>query len=290
MTVGDRPFSERYATRAVMKNTLLSVVLLSLSCARPAPVVAVDEPVVEEAVAAVEAAIEAVAEPSALLLSVTHTDRPADDVARDGHRSPEAVMAFADVGPGDTVLDLMGGKGYFTELFSRAVGSDGTVYVQNNAHVIERYAQGPLTERLARPGLENITRLDVELHEIEVEAGSVDIAFMGLFYHDTYWLEVDRAAMNARIFAALKPGGFYVISDHYAAEGAGVDHVKTLHRIERHIVLEDVLAAGFVLDEESELLRHPDDARTANVFDEGMRGMTDRFLLRFVKPTDIATP
>ena len=109
-------------------------------------------------------------------------------------------------------------------------------------------------------------------------------AFMVLFYHDTYWQEVDRPAMNQRIFRALKPGGIYGIIDHHAAAGAGADVVKTLHRIEREMVVAELLEAGFMLDAESDLLAHADDARSLNVFDPAVRGKTDQFVLRFRKP------
>src|SRR3569833_64117 len=59
---------------------------------------------------------------------------------------------------------------------------------------------------------------------------------------------------------------------------------ETLHRIDPAVVKQEVQAAGFVLDGESDVLRNPDDAHNAKVFDPALRGKTDRFLFKFRKP------
>lgn len=220
----------------------------------------------------------------AIAAAIAHPDRPADDRERDPGRAPEAILALLEVKPGDTVADLMAGRGYYTELLARTVGREGTVYAQNNAYVVERFADEALTARLARPGLQHVVRLDRELEDLGLPEGQLDAAFMGLFYHDSVWMGADRDAMNEAIFAALKPGGVFVVTDHHAAPGKGVEHVKTLHRIEKVVVQREIEAAGFVLDGESERLRNPRDDRTRNVFEDGLRGKTDRFVLRFRKP------
>lgn len=216
--------------------------------------------------------------------AVAHPSRPAADRERDESRKPARVLPLLELKPGDTVADLMGGRGYYTELLAHLVGPKGTVYAQNNAYVIERFAGEALSERLARPELSQVTRVDAELDALPFEAGSLDAAFMGLFYHDTVWMEIDRPAMNQAVFEALEPGGVWVVTDHHAAEGHGVDDVKSLHRIERDVVVEEVTAAGFELLSDHEALRNPGDDRTKNVFDDELRGKTDRFLLVFRKP------
>jgi predicted methyltransferase len=107
---------------------------------------------------------------------------------------------------------------------------------------------------------------------------------MVLFYHDTYWQGVDRQAMLAGIMQALKPGGIFALIDHSAEPGSKDRDVKTLHRVDEALVREEVLAAGFELVAESDLLRHPEDDRTINVFDAALRGKTDRFVYKFRKP------
>ena len=216
--------------------------------------------------------------------AVEHADRPEEDRARDADRRPREVLAFFGIGPGMRVADLMTGRGYYAEILARAVGIEGRVYAQNNPFVVERFADEPLRERLARPGLESVVRLDEELESPGLPRGELDAALLVLFYHDTVWQEVDRAAMNRAIFESLRPGGVFGVIDHHAEKGSGVRDVQTLHRIDAEVVKEEILAAGFVFDGESDLLRHPEDDRTQNVFDDAIRGKTDRFIYRFRKP------
>lgn len=246
---------------------------------KPAPVA---EPVAV-AVAEPDAAVPMDREANAQA-AVANPARPQEDRDADAHRKPAEIMDFFVIEPGMHVADLMAGKGYFSELLGYAVGTEGRVYVQNSPWVIEKFAEAPLSARLARMAAPQLQRVDAELDALHFEAASLDAALMILFYHDTYWQEVDRPAMNRQIFTALKPGGVYGIIDHHAATGAGAGVVKTLHRIERELVVKELLEAGFELDAESQMLAHADDARSLNVFDPAIRGKTDQFVLRFRKP------
>jgi predicted methyltransferase len=222
--------------------------------------------------------------PAHLADAMASPDRPAEDRELDQHRDPAAVLGFFGIEPGMTVADLMAGRGWYTEILARAVGPTGAVYAQNNKFVVERFADKPMAERLARPGLENVKRWDRELENLELPAGQVDAVLMVLFYHDTYWQKTDRKKMLAEIYAALEPGGVFGVIDHHAAAGTGGTAVKTLHRIEAELVKKEILDAGFELAAESDLLRHPNDDRTLNVFDDKIRFETDRFIYKFVKP------
>ena len=216
--------------------------------------------------------------------AVDAPERPADDRARDGDRRPADVLAFFGVAPGMKVADLMTGRGYYAEILARVVGPEGAVYAQNNRFVVERFADKPLNERLARMGLKQVIRWDRELNALELPEGQLDVIQMVLFYHDTFWQNVDRAAMNREIFKALKPGGIYGVIDHHAAAGAGDSQVNTLHRVEASVVKKDILAAGFEFVGESDILAHPEDNRQTNVFSDEIRGKTDRFVFKFRKP------
>jgi len=219
----------------------------------------------------------------AIAASVAAAARPADDRVRDEARKPDAILRFFEIAPGQRVAELMTGRGYYAELLSRAVGAEGLVIAQNNAFVVERFADAALKERLANLALANVKRVDAEL-EAPGLPGDLDAVLMILFYHDTYWQETDRRAMNRAVFDALKPGGIYGVVDHHAEADSGDRDVKILHRVDAELVKSEILAAGFVLDAESDVLRYPEDDRSANVFDEGIRGRTDRFVYRFRKP------
>ena len=101
-------------------------------------------------------------------------------------------------------------------------------------------------------------------------------------YHDMGHLGVDRARLNAAVFAALKPGGSYVIADHSGRAGTGISESGTLHRVEEALVRREVEAAGFRLVAEGTFLRNPSDPRDRQEPDPPQP--KDEFVLRFVKP------
>lgn len=221
--------------------------------------------------------------PQHLKQAVHNSDRPKQDLVRDPFRKPAQVMLFFEVQPGQRVVELMAGSGYYAELLARAVGSKGQVWAQNNAFVLERFAEAKLTKRLQAAKLTHLKRLDQELDDLDLPQ-ELDAVFMILFYHDTYWQNVDRNKMNDAVFNALKPGGIFGIVDHHAEAGSGSRDVKTIHRVDIELVKKELLAAGFQLESESDLLRHSDDPRKQNVFEQEIRGRTDRFVLKFRKP------
>lgn len=225
--------------------------------------------------------------------------RPEADRARDADRKPDEILKFFGISTGMHVVDLQAAKGYYTELLSAQVGAEGAVIAQNNNFVVTRFAEGPLNERIERlraGGRNNITRLNAELDEMELPEG-LDAAVFVRFYHDLYWLptpdgdHTDRAEFLRRVFNALKPGGIFGVIDHHAEVGSGdrdaLDPRKGLHRIDAKMVMAEILAAGFLLDGESDVLSNPADTRDWNIFadDSARRDKTDRFVWRFVKPT-----
>jgi predicted methyltransferase len=205
--------------------------------------------------------------------------RPEADRARDEDRKPAAVIAAAGIKPGDTVAELAPGGGYFTRILTGAVGAKGHVYAMlgRPSPALESYATSHA----------NLTLVSIKPGEITVPA-PVDVVWTTLNYHDFKNSKVgesDAATLtNAAAFKALKPGGYYFIVDHQAAKGAGSSVTSTLHRIEDAAVISEVKAAGFVLDRESPILRHPADDHTLKVQESGIRGKTDQFVLRFRKP------
>lgn len=221
-------------------------------------------------------------------VAVTASDRSEADRALDAGRHPEETFAFFGIAPGMRVAEIQAGGGYSTELLARIVGSSGRVYAQNNKFVLEKYAEGPLSARLAKAVNRNVVRVDRELDDpLPPEATELDAVLDILFYHDTVWMNADRAQMNARIFGALKHGGIYGIIDHSARPSAGLADVKTLHRIDEKVVREEIERAGFRLVREASFLRNAGDTRdwsTSPSTAAERRGTSDRFVLAFVKP------
>ncbi len=214
--------------------------------------------------------------------AVADPRRPAEEVERDPLRHPAEILAFSQVAPGDKVADIRPGAGYFSRLFSDVVGPTGRVY----AFVPERtMARENPTADLLVAAYPNITRVNGLLDSMSF-AEPLDLIFMSQEYHDFHipGFNTDVAKMNAAVFAALKPGGLYVVIDHQAAPGTGISAVQTLHRIEGDYLRREVEAAGFVFDGESAVVANPADDHSLNVFDAAIRGRTDQFVYRFRKP------
>lgn len=211
--------------------------------------------------------------------------RSAEDRARDAGRKPAQVIAFLGIEPGDRVIDLIAAGGYYTEVLSLAVGEKGTVYTQNPPHVL-RFRDGAagkaLSARLADERLPNVTRLDMDLASVPIEPGSLDAAITALNFHDVHARGEEAAVAFLRsVHHLLKPGGVLGIIDHSGK--AGADN-KALHRIEESQVKAAIDASPFVLEATSDVLRNPDDDKSKGVFDDAVRGKTDRFVYKLRKP------
>jgi predicted methyltransferase len=214
-------------------------------------------------------------------------DRTDADRQLDAGRHPGELLTFLGLTPGMRVAEIVAGTGYTTELLARAVGPKGKVWAENPAGFL-KFVGVPYKERLAGPALKNVVRADRPIDSpLPPEAKNLDAVVSVLVYHDTVWLGVDRDKMNKAAFDALKKGGEYVVIDHSAATGHGIDDVKTLHRIEEDTVTREVLKAGFQPAGTANFLRNPDDGRDWNDAPNAAadkRGTSDRFVLKFVRP------
>ena len=155
--------------------------------------------------------------PAAIRAAVDAKDRSPEDRALDAGRHPAQMLAFFGIRPGMRVAELGAGGGYTTELLVRVVGPEGRVWGQNTPFLLERVAAKPWAERLAKPVMKNVVRLDRSFDDpFPPEVKDLDAVLIVLLYHDTVWMKVDRARMNRAVFAALKSGGVYGIVDHSA--------------------------------------------------------------------------
>jgi predicted methyltransferase len=225
-------------------------------------------------------ACAAVAAPKVDLASIlADPARPDADKARDAARKPAEVIAFAHVRPGDKIAELAPGGGYFTRILSGVVGPAGRIYAISGR-------ESPALQALAqaRP---NVVPTVAAPGAIPVP-GPVDVVWTTLNYHDFKNQKVGdgdgATALDAAAFKALKRGGIYLIVDHEAGKDKGASVTSTLHRIESGYVRQEVEKAGFRLDGQSDMLRHPADDHSLRVTDPAIRGKTDQFVFRFRKP------
>ena len=204
-------------------------------------------------------------------------DRSEADRQTDQRRDPVKLLTFTGITPGMKVLDMGAGAGYSTELAARATGSTGKVFAQDDSR------RDRFEARAKTPAMANVTYLVRPFDDpVPPEVRDLDVITFFFFYHDTAYMTVDRALMNKRLFEALKPGGFLVIADHAARDGAGTTVTNTLHRIEESSVKAELTAAGFKLVGEADFLRNPNDPRDAPVFRSPIK--VDEFVLKFQRP------
>lgn len=225
--------------------------------------------------------------PGFIAAAVADRGRPEGDRNRDALRKPIETLQFSGIKPGDVVADYNARGGYFTRLFADVVGPRGRVYavqpietlqyVQKEADDLETWAlRQPNITILVGPAVESV-RLPRKL----------DVFWISQNYHDLFnknFGPADVAAFNKGVFAALKPGGTYIVLDHRAAAGAPTDVTEKLHRIEPATVRRDVEAAGFHFEAESTILANPADHHTLSIFDDSMHDQTDQFILKFRRP------
>ncbi|MBR0794308.1 class I SAM-dependent methyltransferase [Bradyrhizobium jicamae] len=214
---------------------------------------------------------------------VAAPDRSDADRQTDQRRQPARMLAFAGVRPGMTILDMEANAGYSTELLARTVGPTGKVYAQDSAAVIERFVKDKFDTRAQKPAMKNVVHVVRDFDDpIPPEAANLDMITFFFAYHDVTYMPVDRAAMNRKMFAALKPGGFLVIADHSAKQGDGTSVGKTLHRIEESTLKQEIEAAGFRQVAEGDFLHHAEDPRDIPVFKAPVP--IDEFVLKYQKP------
>ena len=234
--------------------------------------------------AALAALVLAAAAPP--ITAVAQVPAPGQDAVSDPSMKGPEVIAFIGVKPGDKVGDIVAGR--FVRALSGAVGPKGKLYAVMPAEVVKAHPEvvGMLEAGAKAPG-SNIVVSTPPVNAMGLAPASLDAVFIRQNYHDLYdkfMGPADVAGFNKQVYAALKPGGVYVILDHSAVAGAPISVTETLHRIDIAQVKKDVLAAGFKLDGESQILANPADDRKTMVFAPTIRGKTDQFLLRFRKP------
>jgi predicted methyltransferase len=209
-------------------------------------------------------------------------DRSDADRNADKRRDPLPFLQFAGPRPGMKVLDMGAGGGYSTELMARAVAPNGTVYGQNPPDVSDK-AKAAFAARLATPA-DKIIVADVAPFDDPVPAGvsNLDLITFLFYYHDTTYMTVDRPAMNRKLFAALKPGGYLIMADHAALPGQGITVGKTLHRIEESTERQEIEAAGFKFVADGNFWHNAADTHDYPSYKADMP--IDNFVLKFQKP------
>ena len=210
---------------------------------------------------------------AAITAAVADASRTEADKSVDSLRKPAETIAFAGVKPGDKVMELAPGGGYFTRIFTKLVGANGKIYTVAGRPAL------PTTPSVGA----NVTPVAGTYLEAAIPE-PVDVVWTSRNYHDFQNANPDMGPINRKMFAALKSGGIYLILDHAAAADAPDNVTSTLHRAKESVVRSQVEAAGFRFVGSSNVLANPADNKGARVQEQDVRGKTDQFILKFQKP------
>ena len=231
------------------------------------------------------------AEPADVTAAVANTGaRTEANLKLDESRKPAELLAFFGLERGMRVIDMFGANRYWAEIIAPAIGREGQLIVWQPTQFMNDKRKAEFAEFAAKAG--NAALITTPFEAPAIGTNAYDFMIMNLDYHDVYWQNPERKIVRmepdawlARLYAAMKPGAVVGIVDHAANPGGDTrEVVEKLHRIDPAVVKADFQRAGFVLEDESELLRNPADDRSLIVFDDKIRGKTDRFVFRFRKP------
>jgi predicted methyltransferase len=220
------------------------------------------------------------ATPAHIKRAIESPERTPEQRARDYYRKPAEILTLSGIEEGDRIIEIAAFGQYFTTMLVAAIGPSGHVDMYDLPYT-ERMAGTASREFDAKHA--NAAYHLVNYNDVTLPQG-VDSVWNVLYYHDLQPQGIDTAAFNRKIFAALKPGGIYLVIDHKAEDGSGWRDAATIHRMGVDTIKQEVLAAGFELAQESDLLANPADDRTKMVFAPGTRGTTDQALFIFRKP------
>ena len=214
---------------------------------------------------------------------VAAVDRTPKDHELDAGRKPVEMLKFMELKPGMRVADLGAGGGYTTELIARSVSPTGKVYAQDSPDWDGPWLKKAWDERMARPVMANTTHFMRQWDApLPPDATNLDEVTFVCAYHDVLAEKIDQHKLDAAVFAALKPGGTFVIIDNTAKDGSGAADAEKLHRIDEKLVRADLEQAGFKLVSDASFLRNSNDARDWNA--DPRTHTQDRFVLKYKKP------
>ena len=243
------------------------------------------------AVALALGAAPAFAEPANVAAAVADSSaRSQANMQLDESRKPGELLGFLGLERGDQVIDMFGLNRYWAEIIAPAIGPEGRLIVWQPTQFMTDKRKAEFEAFAAKAG--NVALISTPIEAPRIGTNAYDFMIMNLDYHDVYWQNAERKisrmepdAWLKALYAAMKPGAMVGIVDHAANPGGDTrEVVEKLHRIDPAVVRADFERAGFVLEAESPLLRNPADDRSLLVFDDKIRGKTDRFVFKFRKP------
>jgi predicted methyltransferase len=214
--------------------------------------------------------------------------RTAEERARDmPERKPVQTLEFFGLKPDMSVVEIMPGAGWYTKILGQVLAEKGTLHVA--------IGTTRLAPRLKEWGLDKVqvvdgkfvTRpsgqrgvFDIETVEIPVKNADMVLTFRNV--HNM--TAASRGLLNKAIFDALKPGGVYGVVDHTRRHNEPTSP-ENWRRVDPVVIIKEALDAGFVFEAFSDLHYRPDDQLLYDSQRPSIGGYSDRFTLKFRKPT-----
>ncbi|WP_447765038.1 class I SAM-dependent methyltransferase [Sphingopyxis panaciterrae] len=242
------------------------------------------------------------ADGAAIAAAVAAPTRTPANTARDTWRHPAETLAFFGVKPGDTIVELWPGGGWYTEILGPlAKAGGGTLYAA------APWEKG-LNKIKEKQAADAATYGAVKLAEFpstgagtKVPDGSADIVLTFRNVHNWRFGGTDNTAgAFKQIFAMLKPGGTLGIVEHRLPEEMDSALEEKSGYMKRSSIVGFAEAAGFKLVGESDINANPKDTHdyAKGVWTlppnltEGDKdrekyvaiGESDRMTLKFMKP------
>lgn len=214
--------------------------------------------------------------------------RSAAEKARDEERKPRQKLEFFGLREDMRVVELVPGSGWFTKIMAPVLADKGQLYLALGTTQVEALARSVPALSKAK-----VLPLEVKMTPVAGRRGQFDLTPFSLGVQDidlalTFrnlhnFSATGRAELNKAVFAALKPGGHYGVVDHTRRHNEP-DNPENSRRLDPVLVIKEIQAAGFVLEDFSPLHFKADDELRYEVGRKSVTGNSDRFMLLFRKP------
>jgi predicted methyltransferase len=200
--------------------------------------------------------------------AVGGAQRSAPNVARDKWRHPLESLTFWGLQPGDTILEIDPGGGYWAEILAPFAKSTNGRYIGA--------LNDPNDPRFNAEQKANRERFEAKFGDAAVwgkvstssfgpasgplaQAGTVDFILTGRNIHNFMWQKgLDKILADS--FAALKPGGVLAVEEHRADPRPMQGDARDGYVSEAYVIAA-AQKAGFKLDARSEINANPKDSK-----------------------------
>lgn len=199
---------------------------------------------------------------------ITAEHRSPENIARNAARHPVETLQFFGLASGQTVIEILPGGGWYSEIIAPFLKGNGVYYAAHFSPDSQISYQPPMLRdfqaRIAgNPAVYGETRLTHLYPPMQMEIappGSADLAMSFRNVHN--WIMFGTQKEHFAAFhAALKPGGILGIVEHRAPAGSGMEVMETTGYVTQDYVIELATQAGFELVATSEINANPRDTK-----------------------------